>query len=114
MKTFARKLLSKMGYRLERITPPQGDLWGGNPLQDLDLYRRLYSADSVDRKRFYNVGAGGFRHPAWTNVDELLSNVVFVRRESGGVLQDSVGEDSSLDDERELMACVEASPATCR
>jgi len=45
---------------------------------------------------------------------ELLSNVVFVRRESGGVLQDSVGEDSSLDDERELMACVEASPATCR
>ena len=47
-------------------------------------------------------------------VRELLSNVVFVRRESGGVLQDSVGEDSSLDDERELMACVEASPATCR
>ena len=45
---------------------------------------------------------------------ELSSNVVFVRRESGGVLQDSVGEDSSLDDERELMACVEASPATCR
>ena len=45
---------------------------------------------------------------------ELLSNVVFVRRESGGVLQDSVGEDSSLDDERELMAWVEASPATCR
>ena len=45
---------------------------------------------------------------------ELLSNVVFVRRESGGVLQDSVGEDSSLDDERELMACVEASPASCR
>ena len=69
MKTLARKLLSSMGYRLERITPPQGDLWGGNPLQDLDLYRRLYSADSVDRKRFYNVGAGGFRHPAWTNVD---------------------------------------------
>ena len=45
---------------------------------------------------------------------ELLSNVVFVRRESGGVLQDSVGEDSSLDDERELMTCVEAYPATCR
>ena len=45
---------------------------------------------------------------------ELLSNVVFVRRESGGVLQDSVGKDSSLGDERELMACVEASPATCR
>ena len=45
---------------------------------------------------------------------ELSSNVVFVRRESGGVLQDSGGEDSALDDERELLACVEATPATCR
>ena len=43
---------------------------------------------------------------------ELLSNVVFLGRESGGVLQDSVGEDSSLDDEGELMASVEASPAS--
>ena len=31
--------------------------------------------------------------------DELSSNVVFVRPESGGVLQDSVGEDSSFEND---------------
>ena len=34
---------------------------------------------------------------------ELLSNVVFVRPESGGVLQDSVGEDSSFENESKLV-----------
>src|SRR5262245_44329092 len=33
------------------------------------LYARLYPADSLERKKFYNIGAGGFRHPYWTNVD---------------------------------------------
>ena len=34
---------------------------------------------------------------------ELSSNVVFVRPESGGVLQDSVGEDSSFENENDLV-----------
>src|SRR6185295_10958452 len=31
--------------------------------------RALYGEDSVRRRAFYNIGAGSFRHPAWTNVD---------------------------------------------
>jgi predicted SAM-dependent methyltransferase len=38
-------------------------------VHDLPLYYRLYPRESVDGRRFYNVGAGAFRHPAWTNVD---------------------------------------------
>jgi SAM-dependent methyltransferase len=69
MMKLVRKLLSSLGYRLERITLPEGDLWGGNPLEDVDMYRRLYPTESVQGKRFFNVGAGAFRHPAWTNID---------------------------------------------
>lgn len=32
-------------------------------------YEEQYSEDSLDKKRFYNVGAGSFYHPYWTNVD---------------------------------------------
>ena len=34
-----------------------------------DLYCKLYGVDAVEKRRFYNIGAGNFRHPAWTNVD---------------------------------------------
>lgn len=35
----------------------------------LDVYRRHYSQDVLDSKPFYNVGAGSFFHPYWTNID---------------------------------------------
>jgi SAM-dependent methyltransferase len=36
---------------------------------ETENYRRWYGEDAVTRKAFYNVGAGKFRHPLWTNVD---------------------------------------------
>lgn len=36
-----------------------------------DIYVKNYSRDSVDSKRFYNIGAGGFYHWAWTNIDKV-------------------------------------------
>lgn len=36
---------------------------------DINLYNSLYSTDALDNKRFYNIGAGSFYHPYWTNVD---------------------------------------------
>jgi len=36
---------------------------------DIDLYYRIYGKKTVENRRFYNIGAGSFRHPAWTNVD---------------------------------------------
>lgn len=36
---------------------------------NLEMYHRLYSAESLKSKSFYNVGAAGFYHPYWTNLD---------------------------------------------
>jgi hypothetical protein len=42
-----------------------------NPLQDeVGLYEQLYDREVLARKPFFNVGAGDFRHPYWTNVDK--------------------------------------------
>lgn len=38
-------------------------------VDDIDRYVRWYGESAVARKAFYNVGAGKFRHPLWTNVD---------------------------------------------
>lgn len=37
--------------------------------RDRFLYRSTYSEDALVNRRFYNVGAGLFSHPFWTNVD---------------------------------------------
>lgn len=36
-----------------------------------DLYHALYPEESIRQRRFYNIGAGAFHHPFWTNVDHL-------------------------------------------
>lgn len=36
---------------------------------DLELYREMYAMDAIKSHRFFNIGAGTFRHPAWTNLD---------------------------------------------
>ena len=35
------------------------------------LYKSLYSNDSLANRRFYNVGAGPFKHKFWTNIDYI-------------------------------------------
>ncbi|MBX3205837.1 MAG: methyltransferase domain-containing protein [Labilithrix sp.] len=44
------------------------------PLSTLETYLRIYGEDAVKHRRFYNFGAGGFRHAAWTNVDNPSDN----------------------------------------
>lgn len=38
------------------------------PQESPELYRG-YSSESIAQRRFYNVGAAGFYHPSWTNID---------------------------------------------
>lgn len=40
-----------------------------NEQVSLKRYESEFGKDSVSQKRFYNIGAGAFLHPAWTNVD---------------------------------------------
>lgn len=39
----------------------------------LGIYLRNHPEESVRQRRFYNIGAGTFRHPAWTVVDHPSS-----------------------------------------
>lgn len=51
-------IVGQIGYTLTKVK-----------VKDIDLYYEAYNKIDVDNKRFYNIGAGLFRHPAWTNID---------------------------------------------
>ncbi len=36
---------------------------------DFEQYRFFYSKEALDKKCFFNIGAGNFSHPYWTNID---------------------------------------------
>jgi hypothetical protein len=68
MKTAIQHILGKLGYQLvfkrrARVEAP----WSRD---DLSLYYELYPKESVDKRRFFNIGAGGWSHRAWTNMDK--------------------------------------------
>jgi len=62
VKLFVLNALEKAGWSLTRTKS-----WKAN----LDRYSKIYSNEAISGKRFYNVGAGDFYHPYWTNLDFL-------------------------------------------
>lgn len=63
MKKIIQKLLADRGYTITK-TAIDWEL-------DKALYEQYYSKDAIENRRFYNVGAGRFRHPFWTNIDKV-------------------------------------------
>lgn len=62
-KDVIKKVLGELGLEIRRVhkkVKPTG--------LDLFLYER-YPRESREEKRFYNVGAGSFKHPFWTRID---------------------------------------------
>jgi len=62
LKRVVRRAVNALGYDISRIP-------GDEDVSDIDLYYELYGNAVVESRSFYNIGAGDFRHPAWTNVD---------------------------------------------
>ncbi len=61
VKKAIKGVLGRMGYsvsRLEKLKP-----------KNMDMYFQIYGKNDVLQKKFYNIGSGTFRHPAWTNID---------------------------------------------
>lgn len=58
----------KFGLEIRRYKKPETL---GMGKKYLALYSQYYSLQSIENKRFYNIGAGTFRHPYWTNIDLL-------------------------------------------
>jgi predicted SAM-dependent methyltransferase len=54
------KMASAVGYDIRRVP---------RKAADIALYYKIHGKTAVEKRRFYNIGAGGFRHRAWTNVD---------------------------------------------
>jgi SAM-dependent methyltransferase len=53
-----KRAANRAGFKISRL-----------PLYSDDLYRAIYPAASMTNRAFYNLGAGIWRHPFWTNVD---------------------------------------------
>jgi len=77
IKTIIRKSLQLFGfdivpYRPEAaaVLPPQRRKVAAGEF-DLEMYLQLFGEQAVREKAFYNIGAAGFYHPAWRNVDKL-------------------------------------------
>ncbi len=62
-----QRTLNRLGYQVARYPVPARPRPTRRP-PNLSLYDR-YPAESLAQQRFYNIGAGSFAHPYWTNVD---------------------------------------------
>jgi len=60
IKNVINKTLRRLGVELKKVD---------KDIFNLKLYKKLYAEKSLEFKRFYNVGAGNFYHPYWTNID---------------------------------------------
>lgn len=58
MKEDINRLLNRIGYSISKVN-----------MNDIYLYYKLYERKDILDRRFYNIGAGRFRHKAWTNID---------------------------------------------
>jgi predicted SAM-dependent methyltransferase len=61
MKKILKKIINSIGYDVHKVNKESND--------EYELYRVSYCRESILNKRFYNIGAGRFSHPYWTNVD---------------------------------------------
>lgn len=59
-----RKSFNKLGLDLVRYIGPK---------EDLSIYHKTYNEFILKQKPFYNIGAGSFYHPYWTNIDLATS-----------------------------------------
>ncbi len=59
LKTQINKITSKVGIEIRRRPDPY----------QKSLYLQLYGSEVCAKRPFYNVGAGSFWHPYWTNID---------------------------------------------
>jgi predicted SAM-dependent methyltransferase len=68
VKKFILSLPKAFGYQLTKIKKQPSTK---AQIPGTQIYHKIYEAESLEKKRFYNIGAGSFYHPYWTNVDFL-------------------------------------------
>jgi predicted SAM-dependent methyltransferase len=71
-----QRMAVSLGYDVRRVISAR---------RERELYRRLYPAKDLEQRAFVNIGAGGFRHPFWTNVDH--SSDWYAAQQSSGQIE---------------------------
>lgn len=61
-KPLINRIITFMGYDIRRLFPDPD-------VSDINMYINTWGAACLVKKPFYNIGAGTFWHPAWTNMD---------------------------------------------
>jgi SAM-dependent methyltransferase len=57
-----------------------------------EAYRELFGSDEAARARLFNIGAGQWTHPGWTNLDLPPQSEAYARIQSPCVFHDLVAE----------------------
>jgi predicted SAM-dependent methyltransferase len=71
MKKAIKRVMRSFGYDIVPVKKPSkkpSPIFEAHKKNELDAYKN-YPKDSINKKLFYNIGAGDFYHPYWTNVD---------------------------------------------
>lgn len=74
LKLLVQRAANRVGYEIVRKSnhvSPEPEVAPRVVANDLALYYQLYPRESVEQRRFFNIGAGQFKHEAWTNVDHV-------------------------------------------
>ena len=87
IKATISRTFNLLGFSLKRLPKVPEDTDGS-------MYTDLFSADAIEKRRFYNLGAGAFSHRYWTNVDHPSSHYESAQSHGGIQLPwDAMGRD---------------------
>lgn len=71
MRKTIKKIIRSFGYDVTPLKKPSrkpSPIFEAHKKNELDAYKQ-YPQESLDKKAFYNIGAGSFYHQYWTNID---------------------------------------------
>ncbi|UTC76295.1 methyltransferase domain-containing protein [Treponema sp. OMZ 792] len=70
IKKIIKKIFNLLGLEISKKSFKEDEcIYPQISTEESGLYRMLYSEESIENRRFYNIGAGSFFHPYWTNID---------------------------------------------
>lgn len=70
IKKIIKKIFNLIGFEIsKKHLNTQEKTYPQVSNEENQLYRMFYPEESIKNRRFYNIGAGSFFHPYWTNID---------------------------------------------
>jgi predicted SAM-dependent methyltransferase len=84
LKEAIQRFLDARGIQVRNLRPQRFDE---------ATYFMHYAAELIQKKRFYNIGAGAFRHPFWTNIDKVSDHYAALQKGAAVLPYDAMSDD---------------------